>query len=326
MLRVLCGIVMVLAVSLVSTSVASAIDGCGNCGQCESCFRLKLRRPCMKCKKPKMNCVCTPVQMVTKPVYETCYRKEQCVTQKQFVETHFKDELYTVTCPVTKYDCITVDEGCYQQIWVPKLVTKQIPRVEYVHKTACRQVPYQVTKCVPEVSTKMVPYQRVRYVQCPSSCMAGVTLGTSSGPMLNDPTCSAPGGASYGPQPYGLPTPNAPMGTEKNVVPANPEESVPMPTEPVPRAGSSNPEPTDETGSYYPSGPSILGPQGATRQPAELENQINSVGNPQTLDLSRGSNVRPVPEPYAPRSGNAPRFHPSSASIRSTPIYSGNAN
>jgi len=333
MIRVLTGVIMVLAVSLLSTTAANALDGCGSCGKCESCFRLKLRRPCLKCRKPRMQCVCTPVQMVTKPVYETCYRKEQCVTQKQFVETHYRDELYTVSCPVTKYDCITVDEGCYQQIWVPKLVTKQIPRTEYVHKTACRQVPYQVTKCVPEVSTKMVPYQRVRYVQCPSTCVAGVTLGTSCGPSLHGPSCGVPGtpscgvpgGSSYGPQPYGVPSPSAPMGgSENGPAPASPEESVPMPKEPVPRAESN-----ENSGSYFPNGPAMMSPEAMNRQPAELGNQISPVGDPQFLDLSKGSNVRPVPEPYSPRSGSAPRFRASGASALrgpGSPNYSGNAN
>lgn len=344
MIRVFYGLVMVLAVSLLSTSAASALDGCGSCGKCESCFRLKLRRPCMKCRKPKMQCLCAPVQMVTKPVYETCYRKEQCVTQKQFVETHYKDELYTVTCPVTKYDCITVDEGCYQQIWVPKLVTKQIPRTEYLHKTACRQVPYQVTKCVPEVSTKMVPYQRVRYVQCPSTCVAGVTLGTSCGPNLPGPSCGVPdahygpqpqGPQQYGPhqhapQPNGLPSPNGPMGgSENGPMPGSQEETIPMPVNPVPRA-----EPKQNTGSYDPSGPTMMSPDRTGVRPAELGSRISPESDSQYLDLSRGTNIRPVPEPYTPRSSTSrsdtvPRFRPSSAAAwkaTATPNSDGSAN
>lgn len=256
----------------------------------------------MKCRKPQMNCVCTPVQMVTKPVYETCYRKEQCVTQKQFVETHYKDELYTVTEPVTKYDCITVDEGCYVQVWVPKLVSKQIPRTEYVHKTACRQVPYQVTKCVPEVTTKMVAYQRVKYVQCPSTCLSGITLGTTSGPSCGapgTPSCGVPGGAAYGPAPYApaTPTPKASPETPMGTAPG--EEAVPVPATPMPKAEGAT--------SYFPSGPAMMSPERTASQPAEL-------GSPQFLDLSKGSNVRPVPEPYQPRSTqSSPKFRPSSA-------------
>jgi len=262
--------------------------------------------------------------MVNKPVYETCYKKEQCVTQKQFVETHYKDELYTVTEPVTKFDCITVDEGCYVQVWVPKLVTKQIPRTEYVHKTACRQVPYQVTKCVPEVTTKMVPYQRVRYVQCPSTCISGVTLGTSCGPSLSNPTCGVPNGAAYGPAPH--PAQNRPMPPQGNVpspgdVPlGNPqtEETIPMPREPVPRAGSS-----EGAGNYFPSGPALMGPEQSVNHPAELGRQITPERDPNMGPLSRGSNVRPVPEPYAPRAGSAPKFRPSAAATWNSSTQSG---
>ena len=107
-------------------------------------------------------------------------------------------------------------------------------------------------------------------------------------------------------------------GSENGPAPASPEESVPMPKEPVPRAESN-----ENSGSYFPSGPAMMSPEAMNRQPAELGNQISPVGDPQFLDLSKGSNVRPVPEPYSPRSGSAPRFYPSGASALRGP---GNAN
>jgi hypothetical protein len=72
-----------------------------------------------------------------------------------------------VTVPVTKVDCVTVDEGCYKMVWCPRPVTKQVPRVEYHQQVCCRTVPYTVSQRVPHVTTQCVPEYRVRY--CPET-------------------------------------------------------------------------------------------------------------------------------------------------------------
>jgi hypothetical protein len=100
---------------------------------------------------------------------------------------------------VTKYNCVTVDEGHYQTIWVPKPVAKQIPRTEYQQRVGCRTVPYEVTQKVPQVSTICVPEHRVRYVPggtCTSERTVpncAVPCGTvSTPPMMGPPAAAAP--------------------------------------------------------------------------------------------------------------------------------------
>ncbi len=83
----------------------------------------------------------------------------KCVT-----ETHVRKEAYTETVPVTKLETVTVDEGGYQMVWVPKPVTKQIAKTTYTQQLKTREIPYQVTRAVPQTVTRMVPYQTVQHV------------------------------------------------------------------------------------------------------------------------------------------------------------------
>jgi hypothetical protein len=52
-------------------------------------------------------------------------------------------------------------------VWCPRIVTKQVPRVEYHQQVCCRTVPYTVNQRVPQVMTQIVPEFRVRY--CPET-------------------------------------------------------------------------------------------------------------------------------------------------------------
>lgn len=115
---------------------------------------------CNTCQLPPANCTCT----ATRPVVETQYRQEQTVTYEDVTQTQYRQEAFTETVPVTTYRNVTVDEGGYQQVWVPKLVTKHVPQTSYQQRQAYRTVPYQVSHRVPRVSTRTVPYQSVRYV------------------------------------------------------------------------------------------------------------------------------------------------------------------
>ncbi|MFO1023399.1 MAG: hypothetical protein U0903_22310 [Planctomycetales bacterium] len=302
-------LVMTLVVSLPSKQ-AVAQSECGHCGKCATCIKWK---PCTKCKKPKCKCCCPPaqpVQMTMKPVYETCYRKEQQVTCRQFVETHMRDETYLETIPVTKYDCVTVDEGCYQQIWVPKLVTKQVPRTEYVNRTACRQVPYQVTKNVPEMTTKMVPYQRVRYVQVPSTCVPGLIVGTSSYPPTmyapSDPSCASPAGPTCA-SPSTISPP--PMPPEDPSVAPPPPPATPMP------GGASRPvTPTPMPTPAAPPPPAI--PMDLPKEPMKSGLQLNA---PTPVPGGKSANYRPYGSPAELGGGISPQYDPQSSGLRSYP-------
>lgn len=74
----------------------------------------------------------------------------------------------TQTIPVTRHRTVTVDEGSWQKIWVPKVVAKQVPETVYQQQTVYQQVPYQVTQQVPQVSY----VSRQMAVARPAPCQA----------------------------------------------------------------------------------------------------------------------------------------------------------
>lgn len=213
---------------LVLVSVAAWICGGHVMSQdaCPTCVKSKIktvyRTHCHRCKRMRPQCGCQqpmlmpmPVQTYSppmiqavpqttyEPVYETQYRPQQIVTNRPVLETQYRTESYVENVPVTRYDNITVDEGHYAQIWVPKMVTKQVPKTVMEQRTNCRTVPVQVQKCVSEVSTKMVPYQSVRYVAkqtCVPSCIPGTTTTLSGYPALSSYPLASPTTA-YAPAP-----------------------------------------------------------------------------------------------------------------------------
>jgi hypothetical protein len=134
------------------------------------------------CPPAKQICTCTTLN----PVVETRYHKQQVVNYCDVKKTCYRQEQFCYTVPVTKVDCVTVDEGCYKTIWVPKPVVKQVPRTEYQQRVGCRNVPYEVCQKVPQVSTICVPEHRVRYVP------GGTCTSERSVPNCNAP-CGAPG-------------------------------------------------------------------------------------------------------------------------------------
>jgi hypothetical protein len=154
---------------------------------------------CAPCPPPDV-CTCTTY----KPVCDTCYHQQPVVTYHDVCRTCYRQEPYCVTVPVTKVDCVTVDEGCYKMVWCPRPVTKQVPRVEYHQQVCCRTVPYTVSQRVPHVTTQCVPEYRVRYCPethtflkppcrpcpCPCPCCPPVGCG-APGPYTSQAT---PGG------------------------------------------------------------------------------------------------------------------------------------
>jgi len=82
--------------------------------------------------------VCTP------PPPQICYQDIICTEYRMVPQTR--------AVPVTTYQNVTVDEGCWQRVWVPRMVNKQIPRTEYRQQTSYVRTPYQVKRRV-QVST-----------------------------------------------------------------------------------------------------------------------------------------------------------------------------
>lgn len=162
-------------------AAAPAVTSAGIFRRCEP-------RSCRRCTRPVINCCCpaaipaaTVVPQTTMvPVTETQYVQQPIMTQRDVVETQYRNEAFTTTVPKTVFDTVTVDEGSYQQVWVPRVVQKQVSRTIYEQQTAYRQVPYQYTRRVSEVQMQTVPRQTVRYV--PST--TGYTTVMNGGSML----------------------------------------------------------------------------------------------------------------------------------------------
>jgi hypothetical protein len=125
------------------------------------------------------------------------------VTYKNVTRTEYRLQPYIQTVPVTTYTQVTVDEGQWHKIWVPKPVMKQIPQTVYQQQTTYRQVPYQVTQRIPQVSyrqtTTMVP--SVTHQQFGST--ACNTCGTIGWGGYQAPITASP---IYSPYTYGTPT------------------------------------------------------------------------------------------------------------------------
>ena len=104
---------------------------------------------CRKCRLVRPRCCCPVfVPMETAPV---CPAPAPQVTMKTVVETQYRMERVTENVPVTRMEAVTVDEGGYQQVWVPKIVCKQVPKTVMQQRTACRPVAVQVPRQVPEL-------------------------------------------------------------------------------------------------------------------------------------------------------------------------------
>jgi len=123
-------------------------------------FRRPLRGCCETCEMPHANCTCSQ----TRPVVTTQMHAQQVTTYRDVTETHVRNETVVQNVPVTTYKQVTVDEGGYQMVWVPKPVTKQVAQTVIQQQAQTRAVPYQVTRRVPQISTQLVPVQTVHHV------------------------------------------------------------------------------------------------------------------------------------------------------------------
>jgi hypothetical protein len=123
--------------------------------------------------------------------------------------TAVRQEAYCETVPTTCVENVTRDEGCYQMVWVPKPVTRQVAKTVYQQRTAYRNVPYQYTVQVPQMNTRVVPEQSVRYVQQTQTFAEPMQPIGCAVPAPMTPTCAIPNCAApfSGPMPVGsLPT------------------------------------------------------------------------------------------------------------------------
>ena len=112
------------------------------------------------CLRGPHHCTCT----LLKPVLGTRYTNQSVLTYRDFSQTEYRTQGHLETVPVTTYGSVTIDEGNYVPVWVPKLVRKHVPRTEYQQRLSYRTVPYQTIRRVPQLLTRLVPQTHVRYV------------------------------------------------------------------------------------------------------------------------------------------------------------------
>lgn len=100
----------------------------------------------------------------TRPVVSTQLRAQQVTTFRDVTETQVQRQQVVQSVPVSTTKNVTVDEGGYQMVWVPKPVTKQVVQTTIQQQVKTVDVPVQVTRRVPQTVTQMVPVQSVQYV------------------------------------------------------------------------------------------------------------------------------------------------------------------
>lgn len=128
---------------------------------------------CDRCLKPVPRCCCVAGPKVTyQPVVETQYTQRQVLQERDQVATEYRTQPVQETVPATVVENVTVDEGGYQTVWVPKLTTRPVARTVYQTRTSYRTVPYQVTRRVQEYAWQTVPTQTVRYVPTTDAAIA----------------------------------------------------------------------------------------------------------------------------------------------------------
>lgn len=123
-------------------------------------FRRPFHACCETCEMPHAQCNCSQ----SRPVVQTQLRAQQVTTYRDVTETHLHNETVVENVPSTTYRNVTVDEGNFQMVWVPKQVTKQVAQTVVQQQVKTRIVPYQVTRRVPQVSTQLVPVQIVQHI------------------------------------------------------------------------------------------------------------------------------------------------------------------
>lgn len=169
---------MVGAISL-TTPLSAGIFGRGACTNCDPCSRCHINP-----------CSCGPVMPppVVVPQTQTILQPQTITvpqtTYRDVVRTEYRTQAELQQTPVTRYRTVAVDEGAFQQVWVSRVVQKQVPETVMEQRTVYKSMPYQVTQRIPETTyvtqTQMVP----RIVQTPVSTCDPCRTGAMSSPVL----------------------------------------------------------------------------------------------------------------------------------------------
>ncbi len=153
------------------------------------------------CGAPSGDC-CAPMLPPSPcftPPPQPCLVPQQITTFRDVPQTCYRQEPICVSVPVTTARQVTVDEGCFQQVWVPRLVTRSVPQTVYQQQTAYRTVPVTTMARIPVTETRMVPMMP----GCAAPIAPGCSAPCSGGMMI--PGDIPPLGPAA-PTPYGMPS------------------------------------------------------------------------------------------------------------------------
>jgi hypothetical protein len=129
--------------------------------QCRKCASQQaMLQPVVPMAAAQANCTISQ----TRPVVTTQLRPQAVTTFRDVTETQMQQKQVVENVPVTTTKNVTVDEGGFQMVWVPKPVTKQVAETTVQQQVKTVSVPVQVTRRVPQMATQMVPVQSVQYV------------------------------------------------------------------------------------------------------------------------------------------------------------------
>ncbi len=164
----------VFAIGIPTTSHAQLFPGLNSCNRCATAPVPVVHAPIVHAP------VCPQVQ--------TTYRREQVTTYQPVTRTHVRREAVAVDVPVTTHKQVTVDEGGYKMVWVPKLTTKTVAETKMQRQVQYRDVPYHVVENVPRVHTRLVPQQTISYraprtVAIAKPCCRGTQFSAVPVPM-----------------------------------------------------------------------------------------------------------------------------------------------
>lgn len=194
----------------------------------------KLSRRFFRRCAPVTSCcpgVCTP------PPPKICYQDIICTEYRMVPQTR--------TVPVTTYQQVTVDEGCWQRVWVPRMVTKQIPRTQYRQETSYVRSPYQVRRRVPVMAPQP---------SCPGC------LGTQPSIMNSTPSLQphiVPSTPSTTPAPLTVPNPT-PMSSTSLDMGAYPTLTPTLAARPTAVWGGNTSPSSVSAGPVLPPNPAVL--------------------------------------------------------------------
>ncbi|MCY2968331.1 MAG: hypothetical protein NT069_32655 [Planctomycetota bacterium] len=157
-------------------------------------------RCCDSCQRPVAKCGCS--RPVLQPVVETQYTQRRVVRERDQVATEYRTQPVQETVPTTVMENVTVDEGGYQTVWVPRLTTKPVAKTVYQTRIGYRTVPVQVTRRVQEYGCETVPTQTVRYVPVNGNVVASSPIRYGAPVVSAQPyapvVAANPGTTGYG--------------------------------------------------------------------------------------------------------------------------------